>query len=65
MTRFEGRDPLAMGLYRDPSSLRRGWVCAFLTRNLLKAPLSPEAKEIEVRVTDRFGRIYTERIRRD
>lgn len=65
MTRFEGRDPLAMGLYRDPSSLRRGWVCAVLTRNLLKAPLSPDAREIEVRVTDRFGRIYTERIRRD
>ncbi len=65
MTRFEGKDPLAMDLYRDPSSLKRGWVCAVLTQNLLKAPLSPDAKEIEVRVTDRFGRVYSERISRN
>lgn len=64
MTRFEGKDPLAMRLYRDPSSLKRSWVCAIPTQNLFRASLSPEAKEVEVRVTDRFGRVHKERFSR-
>lgn len=61
MSRFEGKDPLAMELYKDPSSLKRGWVCAILTQNLLRAPMGENASEREVRVTDRFGRVFSEK----
>lgn len=58
MTRFKAQDPLAKELYKDPSSLKRTWVYAAPTENMFRARRSPEAKSIEVRVTDRFGRIY-------
>lgn len=57
LERFEGKDPLAMDLYKDPSSLRRSWVCALPTQNLLRAPLPPSIRSLEIRVTDRFGRV--------
>ncbi len=60
MKRFEGKDPLACELYRDSSSLKRGWVCAVLTQNMFRALMSPEAKTREVRVTDRFGNVSSE-----
>ncbi len=40
LERFEGKDPLAMELYKDPSSLKRTWVCALSTQNLLRVPES-------------------------
>ena len=58
MERFKAQDPLAKELYKDPSSLKRQWVYAAPTENMFRAKRSPEAKTIEVRVTDRFGRIY-------
>ncbi len=58
MERFRGTDPLAAALYKDPSSLKRSWVCATPTPNLFRAPLPEGAKSITVRVTDRFGRTW-------
>ena len=58
MERFKAQDPLAKELYKDPSSLKRTWVYAAPTENMFRATRSPEAKSVEVRVTDRFGRIY-------
>lgn len=58
MERFKAQDPLAKELYKDPSSLKRTWVYAAPTENMFRATRSPEAKNVEVRVTDRFGRIY-------
>ena len=60
MKRFEGKDPYASEVYRDPSSLKRGWVCAVLTQNLFRAPMSGDAKSREVRVTDHFGNVFSE-----
>lgn len=62
MERFRTQDPLARECYRDPSSLKRSWVYAAQTDNMFRAPLSPDAKKIEVRVTDRFGRVYRETV---
>jgi len=59
MERFAGRDPLAAECYKDPASLKRSWVYAAETENLFRAPLSPKARTIEIRATDRFGRTYT------
>lgn len=62
MERFKAQDPLAKELYKDPSSLKRTWVYAAPTENMFKASVSPEAKTIEVKVTDRFGRVYRKEI---
>lgn len=59
MERFKAQDPLAKELYKDPASLKRTWVYAAPTENMFKAPVSADAKKLEVKVTDRFGRVYT------
>ena len=64
MERFKAQDPLAKELYKDPSSLKRTWVYAASTENMFKAPVSDDAKTLEVRVTDRFGRTFTKTIER-
>ena len=62
MERFKAQDPLAKELYKDPSSLKRTWVYAAPTENMFKAAFSEGAKKLEVRVTDRFGRVYIKSI---
>ncbi len=62
MERFKAQDPLAKELYKDPSSLKRTWVYAAPTENMFKAAISEGAKKLEVRVTDRFGRVYSKSI---
>ena len=62
MERFKAQDPLAKELYKDPSSLKRTWVYAAPTENMFRAKISEAAKNLEVRVTDRFGRVYTKTI---
>jgi len=62
MERFKAQDPLAKELYKDPSSLKRTWVYAAPTENMFKAAISQGAKKLEVRVTDRFGRVYSKSI---
>lgn len=64
MERFKAQDILAKELYKDPSSLKRTWVYAAPTENMFKASLSEEAKSLEVRVTDRFGRVCSKKINR-
>lgn len=64
MERFKAQDPLAKELYKDPSTLKRSWVYAAPTENMFKAVISENAKKLEVRVTDRFGRVYTKIIER-
>lgn len=64
MERFKAQDPLAKELYKDPSSLKRTWVYAAPTENMFKASISEDAKTLEVKVTDRFGRVYTKAITR-
>ena len=64
MERFKAQDPLAKELYKDPSSLKRTWVYAAPTENMFKAKRSETAKSLEVRVTDRFGRVFSNKIER-
>lgn len=64
MERFKAQDPLAAELYKDPSSLKRSWVYAAPTENMFKADISQDARSLEVRITDRFGRIYSKTINR-
>ena len=64
MERFKAQDLLAKELYKDPASLKRSWVYAAPTENMFKAKISEGAARLEVRVTDRFGRVYTKKIER-
>lgn len=63
MERFTCQDPHAVQLFHDPSKYKISWVYAAENRNFFKAPLSANARKIEVRVTDRFGRIYSETLK--
>lgn len=58
MERFKAQDPQALDLYKDPSKLKRQWVWAVPTPNMFKANISKGARKVEVKVTDRFGRVY-------
>ncbi len=62
MEQFKAQDPLAKDLYKDPASLKRQWVYAAPTENMFKAPVSEGAKNVTIKVTDRFGRVYTKSI---
>ncbi len=62
MERFTAQDPLAKELYKDPASLKRTWVYAAPTDNMFKALATEGAKTAEVRVTDRFGRVYSKTV---
>ena len=64
MERFKAQDPLAKELYKDPASLKRNWVYAAPTENMFRTKYSSDAKTLEVRVTDRFGRTYSKKIDR-
>ena len=59
MERITAQDPHAAEIYRHPETLKRSWVYAVNSENMFRAPISADAKIIEVRVTDRFGRNYT------
>lgn len=61
MERFKAQDPEAAELYSKPNELKRTWVWAAPTNNMFKATVSQDVKEIEVRVTDRFGRVFSEK----
>lgn len=64
MERFRTQDPLARELYKDPSSLKRSWVYAAPTDNMFRAAYSETAKTLEVRATDRFGRVHSHVVER-
>lgn len=64
MERFRGTDPLAKELYKDPSTLKRGWVHSSPTDNMFRANISDSARTLEIRATDRFGKVYSSKIER-
>ena len=54
-----GKDPMSVDLHTGPAlPERRRWVEPVNTNHLFYAPVSPEAKEIRIEATDRFGRTY-------
>ncbi|MFO8175695.1 MAG: calcineurin-like phosphoesterase family protein [Longimicrobiales bacterium] len=64
MARRVGTDPLAEELLRgDELPPRRTWADPYPVGHLFYAPASPQAREIRVEATDRFGRIYSGLIR--
>ena len=62
MERIKTQDPVARECYKNPYSLKRNWVYAAPTENMFRARHNADAKVLEVRVTDRFGRTFTETV---
>jgi hypothetical protein len=62
MERLKTQDPVARECYKNPYSLKRNWVYAAPTENMFRAKHNADAKVLEVRVTDRFGRTFTETV---
>jgi hypothetical protein len=60
MSRRRGLDPLSVELHAGPAlPPRRTWVEPYVTDHLFYAPVSPDARDVRVEATDRFGRTYT------
>jgi hypothetical protein len=60
MSRRRGLDPLSVELHAGPAlPPRRTWVEPYITDHLFYAPVSPDARDLRVEATDRFGRTYT------
>lgn len=58
MERFTGADPHAKELFEHPVGFKIPWLNYCETNNLFSAPYSPQARTHELRLTDRFGRIF-------
>ncbi|MEG2674736.1 MAG: calcineurin-like phosphoesterase family protein [Muribaculaceae bacterium] len=64
MTKFIGFDPFAAALCADPAKVKYSWIAPVKNEHMFRAtPLNKNAK-IEVRVTDRFGNIYKQEIKK-
>lgn len=65
MERYKGHDPLAYQLCQDRERMKYDWIQPIETGHLFKAiPVNKNAS-IQVRVTDRFGRVYLEDVKTD
>ena len=59
MEKFTGYDPYASVMCRDTTRISYSWIGPTPTEHLFKAVPSDPSAEITVRVTDRFGNVYT------
>lgn len=62
MARFTGYDPEARDICRDKERVVYDWISPIKTEHLFRAtPRNPKAK-LEVRATDRFGRVFKAKV---
>ncbi|HIT16461.1 MAG TPA: calcineurin-like phosphoesterase C-terminal domain-containing protein [Candidatus Avimuribaculum pullicola] len=62
MTRFEGYDPMASEICADKERVQYEWISPIKTPHMFRATPHDAAAKIEVRVTDRFGNVYVQKI---
>lgn len=62
MERFEGYDPAAKTICADRERMVYDWIMPIKTEHLFRATPYKKDALVEVRVTDRFGNIYKEKI---
>ena len=62
MQKYKGYDPMAKAICSDKEKVKYDWISPVLTEHLFHAtPHDPNAR-IEIKVTDRFGNVYTQTI---
>lgn len=62
MTRFTGYDPEAKAICSDKKRVVYDWISPIRTEHIFRATPKNAKARIEVRVTDRFGRIYKQQV---
>lgn len=62
MTRYEGFDPMAAEICADKERVEYEWISPIKTPHMFRATPHDASAKIEVRVTDRFGNVYTQAI---
>lgn len=62
MSRFTGYDPEAKAICADKERVEYDWISPVKTEHLFRATPKKAGAHIEVRVTDRFGRVYKQRV---
>lgn len=65
MERFVATDPAASAMYADKDKLDHKWIQATPSEHYYRAMPSVDAIDIEVVVTDRFGRVYRQKLVRE
>lgn len=65
MERYTGHDPLAYKLCQDRERMKYDWISPIETEHLFKATPVNKKASLQVRVTDRFGRVYLEDVKND
>ncbi|BEG99269.1 calcineurin-like phosphoesterase family protein [Bacteroides sedimenti] len=63
MLQSTDKDPEVVALCKSKMKLKYDWISAIPTNHLFRATPSKEDSDIEIRVTDRFGHIYSEIIK--
>lgn len=63
MTRYSGYDPEAKRICSDKERVEYDWISPIITEHLFRATPNNEKSHIEVRVTDRFGRVYKQSVK--
>ena len=62
MQKYKGYDPMAKAICSDKEKVKYDWISPVLTEHLFHAtPHAPNAR-LEIKVTDRFGNVYTQTI---
>lgn len=62
MEHYTGYDPAAQVLCSDKEKITYDWIAPMPNKHMFKATPRNKNAKIEVRVTDRFGKIYTQKI---
>lgn len=64
MEHYTGYDPAAQQLCNDKEKITYDWIAAIPNKHMFKATPINSSAVIEIRVTDRFGKAYTQKIKR-
>ena len=59
MQRYKGYDPAAKAICSDKEKVKYEWISPVLTEHLFHATPRNKNAKMEVKVTDRFGNVYT------
>ena len=62
MTRVTTEDPVAAALCADKEKLEFKWISPLANEHMFRAPVKNKNASVEVRVTDRFGRVYQTKV---
>ncbi|TJZ61919.1 serine/threonine protein phosphatase [Sphingobacterium olei] len=60
MEQYVGVDPLAKELFSDKRKLKYDWISPSSTKHLFRTTAINADYDIEIRITDRFGKVYTQ-----